>query len=106
MSPGLVSPEDMNMVTERSDDETPPTLLNQPTKNIPSAYVVNEEPIHTPRPLRIVCMGAGYSGLMMGIIFAEELATKNTNFVMYERNNDLGGTWLENRYHGRFTSSI
>ena len=43
-------------------------------------------------------MGAGYSGLMMSIIHSERMKHKNIDFVMYERNADLGGTWLENRY--------
>jgi cation diffusion facilitator CzcD-associated flavoprotein CzcO len=42
-------------------------------------------------------MGAGYSGLMMAIVFSEQMKNKNAELVIYERNEDLGGTWLENR---------
>jgi cation diffusion facilitator CzcD-associated flavoprotein CzcO len=42
-------------------------------------------------------MGAGYSGLMMAIVFNEKLKGHNAEFVIYERNSDLGGTWVENR---------
>jgi cation diffusion facilitator CzcD-associated flavoprotein CzcO len=42
-------------------------------------------------------MGAGYSGLMMAIVVAEKLRESNLEFVIYERNRDLGGTWFENR---------
>ena len=60
-------------------------------------YEIIEEPIGTRRPLRIVCMGAGYSGVMMGIVYSEKLKGRNASFTIYERNSDLGGTWLENR---------
>lgn len=63
-----------------------------------ASYKVNEQPIRTRRPIRVACMGAGYSGLMMGIMFSEQMKDKNADLVIYERNKDLGGTWLENRY--------
>ncbi|KAB8268144.1 hypothetical protein BDV30DRAFT_243637 [Aspergillus minisclerotigenes] len=63
-------------------------------------YKVFEQPIRTRRPIRVACMGAGYSGLMMGIVFSEQMKGKNAELVIYERNKDLGGTWLENRYPG------
>jgi hypothetical protein len=67
--------------------------FNSPASN----YVVTEEPIHSRRPLRIVCMGSGYSGLMMGIVYTQKLQSQNCEFTLYERNQDLGGTWFENR---------
>ncbi|KAJ6190510.1 hypothetical protein N7519_000531 [Penicillium mononematosum] len=63
-------------------------------------YTIIEQPIGTRRPLRVVCLGAGYSGLMMGIVFNERMKDANAEFVIYERNADLGGTWYENRYPG------
>ena len=64
------------------------------------AYTLTEEPIGTRRPIRVVCMGAGYSGLMMAIMFSQQMQGKNAELVIYERNEDLGGTWLLNRYPG------
>ncbi|KAL3481293.1 hypothetical protein BJX99DRAFT_271239 [Aspergillus californicus] len=63
-------------------------------------YTIIEQPIGTRRHIRVACMGAGYSGLMMAIVFNERLKDRNAEFVVYERNEDLGGTWLENRYPG------
>lgn len=60
-------------------------------------YTIIEKPIGTRRPIRVVCLGAGYSGLMMGIVFNERMKEANADFVIYERNADLGGTWYENR---------
>ncbi|KAN0102792.1 FAD/NAD(P)-binding domain containing protein [Hyaloscypha variabilis] len=77
-----------------------PSLPTQTLKSANSAYVIQEEPIRTRRPLRVACMGAGYSGLMMAIVVSQKLQDSNLEFVVYERNKDLGGTWLENRYPG------
>lgn len=99
MAPSLTLPE--------TDMETPPlvdmktatpSLPTQTAQPITSPYIINEEPIRTGRPIRVVCMGAGYSGLMMAIVFNEKMQNTNAEFVIYERNKDLGGTWLENRY--------
>lgn len=65
-----------------------------------SDYEIPEQPLGTRRPLRVICLGAGYSGLMMAIVFSQKLNSHNASFVIYERNSDLGGTWLENRYPG------
>lgn len=62
------------------------------------AYQIIEQPIGTRRPIRVACMGAGYSGLMMAIMFSETMKDKTAELVIYERNKDLGGTWLENRW--------
>ncbi|KAH8897881.1 FAD/NAD(P)-binding domain-containing protein [Thozetella sp. PMI_491] len=67
---------------------------------VESAYRIIEQPIGTRRALRVVCMGAGYSGLMMAIVFNERLRDSNATLTVYERNDDIGGTWLENRYPG------
>lgn len=61
------------------------------------AYTITEQPIGTRRPIRVICLGAGYSGLMMGIVFSQRMKDANADLVIYERNEDLGGTWLENR---------
>lgn len=60
-------------------------------------YEILERPIGTRRPLRVACLGAGYSGLMMGIVFSQKMQNKNAELVIYERNADIGGTWLENK---------
>lgn len=72
-----------------------------------SLYEVLERPIGSRRRLRVVTLGAGYSGLMMAILFNEKLKDANAELTIYERNPDLGGTWLENRYPGcRYTPAI
>ncbi|RDW65995.1 hypothetical protein BP6252_09630 [Coleophoma cylindrospora] len=55
-------------------------------------------PIHHERQMRIICVGAGASGLL----FAYKLQRSFNNFslVVYEKNPALSGTWFENRYPG------
>ncbi|OQU97611.1 hypothetical protein CLAIMM_03513 isoform 2 [Cladophialophora immunda] len=57
-------------------------------------------PIGEHQPKRVVCIGAGYSGLMMAIIAEQKMKHHNVAFQVYEMNPDLGGTWLVNRYPG------
>lgn len=53
-----------------------------------------------PRPVRIVVIGAGVSGIAAVKMFKDRFKDKHTELVLYERNADVGGTWLENRYPG------
>ena len=48
------------------------------------------------RRMRVVTIGAGYSGILLAYKFAREL--ENVEHVVYEKNGDIGGAWLENRY--------
>jgi cation diffusion facilitator CzcD-associated flavoprotein CzcO len=60
-------------------------------------YLVQDVALGSHRPIRVVCIGVGYSGLMMSIIAKEKMQHHNVDFQVYEMNNDLGGTWLVNR---------
>ncbi|TKA66995.1 hypothetical protein B0A49_04490 [Cryomyces minteri] len=69
----------------------------------PSNWVpVLEQAVYTPtRKLRMVVVGAGYSGLMMAHkIKYQENMSDYIDLKIYEKNGDVGGTWLENRYPG------
>lgn len=59
-------------------------------------YRILEEPFGTLRSLRVIHIGAGASGICFSK-FAEE-SLKNVEIQLYEKNSDVGGTWLENRY--------
>lgn len=61
-------------------------------------YVVSKEAIHTPRHVRLVCIGAGIAGIAAAYKYEHQLS--NVSLVIYEKNGDVGGTWLENRYPG------
>jgi 4-hydroxyacetophenone monooxygenase len=49
-----------------------------------------------PEGFHVVVIGAGLSGLAMGI----KLASAGVDFTILEKDDDLGGTWLENVYPG------
>lgn len=75
-------------------------LSQEAASHLDPFYEIIEQPIGTRRPIRVACLGAGYSGLMMSIVFSQKMQGKNAELVVYERNEDLGGTWFENRYAG------
>jgi cation diffusion facilitator CzcD-associated flavoprotein CzcO len=59
---------------------------------------IHEEPFGSKKKMRIAMLGAGISGLNF-FKFAEQ-KLENVEIVCYEKNGDVGGTWLENRYPG------
>ncbi|KAL1999871.1 hypothetical protein VTN02DRAFT_3873 [Thermoascus thermophilus] len=61
-------------------------------------WLVEERSIDACRPLRVVIMGAGISGIIASIRFAQRIP--NLDLCVYEKNSDVGGTWFENRYPG------
>ena len=44
--------------------------------------------------MKIIVLGAGASGINFAKISQEKL--QNVEVTCYEKNNDVGGTWLEN----------
>ena len=71
---------------------------NEWYRNFNPPFTIAEQAIHTPRPLRLLIVGAGASGLLAAYKAARQL--QNVTFVCYEKNDDVGGTWYENRYPG------
>lgn len=58
----------------------------------------NPEPLHKRRKLRVVCIGAGFAGLTLAYkILIEQKLGDVIDFQVYERHNDVGGTWLVNK---------
>lgn len=57
-----------------------------------------DQPMGTKRPVKVVLMGAGASSLNFFKKAEEQM--QNLQIVCYEKNHDVGGTWLENRYPG------
>ncbi|CAG5159383.1 uncharacterized protein ALTATR162_LOCUS5556 [Alternaria atra] len=61
-------------------------------------YRINEQPMGTKRKVKVILMGAGASSLNFFKKAEEEM--EDLEMVCYEKNRDVGGTWLENRYPG------
>ena len=60
--------------------------------------IIEPRSVDHARPMRVICIGAGISGIIAAIRFPQKL--KNFELQIYEKNNDIGGTWLKNRYPG------
>ncbi|KAM0185246.1 hypothetical protein ACHAPI_012236 [Fusarium lateritium] len=70
------------------------TLSNHHT---PSNLGANR-PIDSPKPLKVIYVGAGVSGIVASILFRK--AIPSLDLVIYDKNPEIGGTWFENRYPG------
>lgn len=67
-----------------------------PSKQYEVPMITLNDPAN--RPLRVITIGAGLSGVMMAYKIQE--STENVEHIIYDRNPALGGTWFENRYPG------
>ncbi|KAL4769731.1 hypothetical protein BDW60DRAFT_224760 [Aspergillus nidulans var. acristatus] len=63
----------------------------------PEQYVVEDQYIHQQRRIRIIVIGAGISGIAFAYKVRE---LENVEYQIYEKNEDVGGTWFESRYPG------
>ncbi|KAF4465021.1 FAD-dependent pyridine nucleotide-disulfide oxidoreductase [Fusarium albosuccineum] len=66
--------------------------------NHPATKLISGRAIDAPRPLKVIYIGAGVSGILAAILFRK--AVPSLDLVIYEKNPEIGGTWFENRYPG------
>ncbi|KAI8717009.1 hypothetical protein NCS52_00996100 [Fusarium sp. LHS14.1] len=59
---------------------------------------LQNQAIDQPRPIKVICIGAGFSGILTAIRFPQRIP--NLELTIYEKNDDIGGTWYENTYAG------
>ncbi|KAI0967454.1 flavin-binding monooxygenase [Xylaria arbuscula] len=64
----------------------------------PGLFELKHEPLDDHRPMKVRVVGAGYSGIYLGIRIAQRL--RNIDLQIYEKNEGVGGTWWVNRYPG------
>lgn len=64
----------------------------------PPAFVLKNEPVENQRRVKVRVVGAGYSGIYLGIRIPQRL--RNVDLRIYEKNEGVGGTWRVNRYPG------
>jgi cation diffusion facilitator CzcD-associated flavoprotein CzcO len=58
----------------------------------------SETPVENFRPIKVIVVGAGFSGILLGIRLPQRI--RNIDLTIYEKNDGIGGTWWENRYPG------
>jgi hypothetical protein len=77
--------------------DTPVIHTNGNTNDTAStSFKLSDTPVENFRPLKVIVIGAGYSGIYCGIRIPERL--RNVELVIYEKNAGVGGTWYENRW--------
>ncbi|KAF9634106.1 putative flavin-binding monooxygenase protein [Lasiodiplodia theobromae] len=90
-----------NGVTSHPPHKPTTTTTAAKTSSSPpatSTFTLHQAPVENQRPLRVIVVGAGYSGVYLGIRIPERL--RNVSLRIYEKNAGIGGTWWENRYPG------
>ncbi|KAM0335538.1 hypothetical protein ACHAQA_000586 [Verticillium albo-atrum] len=55
-------------------------------------------PIHSEKHIRVICIGAGASGLLVAYKLQKHF--NNFSLAVYEKNEAVSGTWWENKYPG------
>lgn len=61
-------------------------------------YTILEEPNRTGRKIKVIAIGAGASSI--NLAHDIDIHPLDIDFVAYEKNPEIGGTWYENRYPG------
>ncbi|KAL3466456.1 hypothetical protein BJX64DRAFT_302167 [Aspergillus heterothallicus] len=59
---------------------------------------LREAAIHNERHVKVICVGAGASGLCLA--YKLQRSFENFDLTIYEKNPEVSGTWYENRYPG------
>ena len=60
--------------------------------------VISDRCVDAARPLKVICIGAGISGILAAINLPQQV--QNLDLTIYDKNEELGGTWFENKYPG------
>ncbi len=66
-----------------------------PTETKDYTFTLPEKAIDDYREVKVICAGAGFSGVCAAIRFLQRIP--NLKLTIYEKNEDIGGTWFENR---------
>lgn len=72
----------------------------QPSVDSGSVYQYSKSYLRKSRPLRIIVIGCGVSGIAAVKMFKDRFKGHPVELVIYEKNSNVGGTWFENRYPG------
>lgn len=61
----------------------------------PTSFEIRDATVENFRPMKVIVIGAGFSGVYCGIRIPQRL--RNVGLTIYEKNDGVGGTWWENR---------
>lgn len=98
MAPSAMSNGDQSFIYPRVDDlpTSDDIYLNNPDPE--NDVDIPDELLGSRKKMRVIVLGSGVGGINF-FKFAEDKAS-NIEIRCYEKNEDIGGTWLENRYPG------
>jgi cation diffusion facilitator CzcD-associated flavoprotein CzcO len=82
------------------DHGAPTNVYSGPesTYPYPTNFKIREHPVDHYRELKVAVIGGGLSGITAGILLPKKVP--NIKLTILEKNDNLGGTWLENNYPG------
>lgn len=65
-------------------------------------FELNEQYAFTPRKLKVITIGAGFSGLLMAHKFQHRFPEMQdmVDHTIFEAHSEVGGTWFVNNYPG------
>ncbi|KAI5115440.1 hypothetical protein M0805_005525 [Coniferiporia weirii] len=72
--------------------------LQDSLKSSASEFKLSNACIDDERPMKVVVIGTGFSGIIAGIRFPQRI--KNLDLTIYDKNAGIGGTWYSNKYPG------
>ncbi|KAI0015955.1 flavin-binding monooxygenase [Xylariomycetidae sp. FL0641] len=61
-------------------------------------FTLKDAPLDGHRPMKVRVIGAGYSGVYLGVRIPQRL--RNIDLRIYDKNEQIGGTWWVNKYPG------
>lgn len=93
----------INFIHSQSNMANGSAPLSSTQAHSASASDRYDKPIHHERHLKVICIGAGASGLLLA--YKLQRSFENFSLVLYEKNDGISGTWYENRYPGCVVST-
>ncbi|KAI0737199.1 FAD/NAD(P)-binding domain-containing protein [Daedaleopsis nitida] len=67
-------------------------------QGVPQPFKLGDFAIDEYRPIKVIVIGAGYSGILAGIRFPQKIS--NLDLTIYEQGAGVGGTWYNNKFPG------
>ena len=95
---GVRKPRNMNGTEELNGH----SFTTNASQENPFTIPMSTDYAYTPRKLRVVTIGAGFSGLLMAHKIQHRFPElqRYVEHTIFEARNDVGGTWLINTYPG------
>jgi len=86
----------------KSTPVTPPPEpeVTEEKKQQEEPYVIPDTYLGARRPIRVIVIGFGYSGINIAYVLGKQTKNANIDLQFYDKNPELGGTWYENSYPG------